>query len=115
MKPVTADDILCGAKEIIVNHGWARNAYPQHGPAPRSIRSALQCAARVLDAEKSQAHTDAIHRVSEALYGRGVVGGILDYEHYKRTTRDSVVSLLQKAIEMGPADKQEQHCGVWPV
>jgi hypothetical protein len=112
----TADDVLVYAKRIIVDFGWQRMAWPQYGPAPRCIRSAIGCAAQDLELpRRSTALADALRRVSEALYGRGSVGGILDYEHRKSTNRDTVIALLQKAIEMGPSEREVKARQLWPT
>lgn len=110
----TADDVLVYAKRILAEWGWQRMAWPRHGPMPRCIRCALYCAAEDLDALNTRAHTDAARRVSEAIYGRGSVGGIMDYEHRKATNRDTVIALLQKAIEIGPSER-ELNGTVWPT
>jgi hypothetical protein len=112
---VTADDVLVYAKRVIADFGWQRGAYPEHGPRPHCVRSALYCAAADLEAVASAAHADAIRRVSEALHGRGSIGGINDYEYRKSTNKDTVIALLQKAIEMGPWPAEEQNSGVWPT
>lgn len=103
MTSTTVDDILCEAKKLIVNFGWERQAWPQYGPMPRCIRAAISDAATQFKCQGTSTHTDALRRVSEAIYNkRGAVGGITDWEHYKRVNKDSVVAMLQRAIEMGP-------------
>jgi hypothetical protein len=112
----TADDVLVCAKRIITQYGWERMAWPMHGPLPRCIRCAIGCAAQDLELPaRSTAHSDALRRVSEAIYGRGSVGGILDWEHRKATNRDSVIALLQKAIEMGPSEREVRTMELWPT
>lgn len=111
----TADDILCGAKEYIVKFGWERNAWPEHGPGPRCIRAALHAAAIKLDCEGHEVHGAAIRRVSGAIYGRGQVGGINDWEHKKAVNKDSVIAMLQKAIEMGPDERPTVRTRLEPV
>lgn len=116
MSTTTADDVLVYAKRVISEWGWQRQAWPLHGPAPRCIRAAIGHAALELELPaRSTAHTDALRRVSEAIYGRGSVGGILDWEHRKRTDKDAVIALLQKAIEMGPSDREVRAGKLWPT
>lgn len=112
---VTADDVLVYAKRLINDFGWQRLAWSVHGPAPRCIRSAISGAAQDLEAMSTVAHTDALRRVSEAIYGRGSVGGIMEFEFRKRTTTEAVVALLQKAIEMGPSDREVRARELWPT
>lgn len=111
----TVDDILCDAKGIINSFGWQRLAWPQHGPMPRCIRAALWAAAENFHAVGTSAHTYALRRVSEAIYRRGAVGGINDWEHRKSTNKDVVIAVLQKAIEMGPSDAEVKPVGMWPA
>lgn len=105
---VTTEDILCTAKELIAKWGWRRGAWPAHGPLPRCIRAALWTAAEIEGGVVGgRAHTDASRRISEAIYDkRGNVGGIMDWEYRKRTNQESVVAMLQKAIEMGPSERE---------
>lgn len=113
---VTADDVLVYARRLISDFGWRRMAWPQHGPMPRCIRAAISCAAQDLDLPRaSRPQTDALRRVSEAIYGRGSVGGILDWEHHKHTNKDAVIALLQKAIEMGPSEREVRASELWPT
>jgi hypothetical protein len=111
---VAVDDILCEAKRIITEYGWERQAWPEYGPMPRCIRAAIGAAATQYDAVGSDVHTGALRRVSEAIYKRGAVGGITDWEHYKRTNKDSVVAMLQKAIEIGPSEREHKPVALWP-
>src|SRR5436305_5498528 len=105
MVTATTDDVLVTAKRIIAEWGWQRLAWPVHGPLPRCIRCAIACAGAELEMPtKSREMLFALHRVSAAIYGRGCIGGILDWEHRKRTDRDAVIAMLQKAIEMGPTE-----------
>jgi hypothetical protein len=113
---VTADDILVYAKRIITEFGWQRMAWPAHGPCPRSIRAALAAATEdLMLPHTSDVHSEAIRRVSEAIYGRGSVGGINDWEHRKDTNKDAVIAMLQRAIEMGPWPAENANSGVWPT
>jgi hypothetical protein len=111
---VAVDDILCEARRIITEYGWERLSWPDYGPMPRCIRSAIDAAARQYDAHSTIVQTDALRRVSEAIYRRGAVGGITEWEHRKATNRDSVIALLQKAVEMGPSER-ERRGELWPV
>lgn len=113
----TVDDILSGALEYIRKHGWAREVWPDRSMhRPRCIRAALHCAAKDLGAVDHEAHGEALRRVSEAIYDkRGSVGGITDWEHYKRTTQDSVIAVLEKAIEIGPGEKPRAADRLRPV
>lgn len=113
-RDVTVDDILCEARRIITEYGWQRLAWPEYGPMPRCIRSAIDAGAIQFEARGCPVHTDALRRVSEAIYRRGAVGGITEWEHKKATNRDVVIALLQKAIEMGPS-KRETRGELWPV
>ena len=117
MVTATTDDVLVTAKRIIAEWGWQRLAWPVHGPLPRCIRCAIGCAAIELELPaRSTAHTDALRRVSEAIYNRrGSVGGIMDWEHRKRTDKDAVIALLQKAIEMGPSEREVKARELWPT
>lgn len=110
----TADDVLVYARRLLADFGWQRLAWPRYGPQPRCIRCAITCGADVLDATATVAHTDALRRVSEAIYGRGQVGGIMEWEFRKGTTAEAAVALLEKAIEMGPSER-EYAAGVWPT
>lgn len=113
---MTADDILCRAKRIIIDWGWQRGAWPSHGPLPRCIRAALWSAAEEDGSVARRAHTDATRRVAEAIYDkRGVVGGIMDWEYRKRTNQEAVVAMLQKAIEMGPSEREIRAKELWPT
>jgi hypothetical protein len=112
----TTDDVLVTAKRIITDYGWQRLAWPSHGPRPRCIRCAISCAAQELELPiKSKEVLLALHRVSAAIYGQGCIGGILEWEHRKRTDRDSVIALLQKAIETGPTEREVKARELWPV
>src|SRR5436305_13204234 len=86
---VTAEDIITCAAEIIDKRGWARSAWPKHGPAPRCIRAALEDAWKHLHytdpRADSKSLTEAIRRVSEAIYGPGCIGRIGECEDRKRT------------------------------
>jgi hypothetical protein len=106
--------VICGAKELIVRYGWQRGAWPPFGPAPRCLRAALYTAAGNLDCLATRTHTDALRRVSGAIYKPGSVGGITDWEFRKDTNRDVVISVLQKAIELGPTEP-EIRGELWPV
>jgi hypothetical protein len=114
---VTTDDVLVYARRIIADFGWQRQAWPINGPLPRCIRAAIDCAAQSLELPRaSRVQTDALRRVSEAIYGtRGSVGGIIDWEHYKRTNKEAVMAMLQKAIEMGPSEREVRANELWPT
>jgi hypothetical protein len=111
---VTVDDILCEARRIITEYGWERLSWPEYGPMPRCTRAAISAAAIQFDVKGTEVHTNALRRVSEAIYRRGAVGGITEWEHYKRVNRDSVIAMLQKAIEIGPSER-ETRGELWPV
>lgn len=112
---VTTDDILCRAKQLIAQWGWQRSAWPKHGPLPRCVRASIWAAAEAHECVGSRPHTDALRRVSEAIYGRGSVGGIGDWEYRKRTDQDAVIAVLQKAIEMGPSEREVGARELWPT
>src|SRR5436305_12797173 len=104
---VTAEDIITCAAEIIDKHGWARSAWPKHGPAPRCIRAALEDAWKHLHDNDPRADskslTEAIRRVSEAIYGPGCIGGIVEWEYKKRTDRAQVLQMLAGAADLAKA------------
>jgi hypothetical protein len=101
---VTAQDILACAIEIIDQFGWERGAYPEHGPQPRCIRAAIRDAAEQLGCNDAPGSASAVYgahrRVSEAIYGKPTVGGIMDWEYHTRTTTDKVREILHKAMDL---------------
>lgn len=96
-------EILRVARDLIEQFGWKHSSYSLYGAAPRCIRKAVWDASEGL-ALRAPEPTVALQRISEAIYNRrGTVGGINDYEYQKSTNKESVVAMLDKAIQLGPA------------
>jgi hypothetical protein len=106
---VSAQDILSCAVEIIEEHGWARgeyrNEYRKWTLGRRCIRAALRDAWMYLCDNDPRADatalTEAINRVSGAIYKPGTIGGIMDWEYRLSTDTAAVLDVLRRAASDG--------------